>query len=138
MDIQGVDQALVSKLYRANLLKTPADFYSLASQKRALFRLEGLQRKSINNLLTNIEKSKKTPFACLVNALGIPLLGKVKAEKLATVCSNLASLLSASKDFASLAKLLGEKTQKSIVDYLVQTRNYQELERLSEINFSNS
>src|SRR6266508_830763 len=72
MDIKGVSESIIRKLYQVSLLKNKADFYYLEQKKNELLKIEGLQRKSVNNLLNSIEQSKKKPFPCLITALGIP------------------------------------------------------------------
>ena len=95
MDIKGISEVVIRKLYQANLLRTPADFYYLKKKKKELLKIEGLQRKSVNNLLNNVEKTKKKPFFRLITGLGIPLLGNFKARKLTDLYPNLVSFIQA-------------------------------------------
>ena len=82
MDIKGVSEAIIRKLYQINLLRTPVDFYCLEQKESELLKLEGFKEKSVNNLLDSIEASKKKSPSSLLTALGIPLLGQVKSRKL--------------------------------------------------------
>jgi DNA ligase (NAD+) len=70
----------------------PIDFYQLEQKKEELLKLEGFQKKSIDNILSSIENSKKKPLTNLLTALGIPLLSSVKAKKLSIFYPNLASI----------------------------------------------
>ncbi|KLL03666.1 MAG: NAD-dependent DNA ligase [Mycoplasmataceae bacterium CE_OT135] len=137
MDIKGVSEAVIRKLHQANLLKNPADFYYLEQKKKELLKVEGLQRKSVNNLLSSIEQSKKKPFFCLITALGIPLLGSVKAHKLTSLYPNLVSFIQAieKNELEPISKLLGTETQKEIVHYFQKPKNLGILKNIEQFNF---
>ena len=62
-------------------------------KEKAVSIIEDVRKKTVNNILTAIEESKKKPFACLLTALGIPLLSSVKAKKLTNFYPDLTSLL---------------------------------------------
>jgi DNA ligase (NAD+) len=136
MDIKGVSEMLIRKLYQANLLKTPADFYYLEPKKKELLKIEGLQRKSVNNLLNSIEKSKKKPFFCLITGLGIPLLGSVKARKLADLYPNLISFIQAVEEnkLDPIEPKLGTETQKEIINYFQKPKKLLILKELAKVN----
>ncbi|RHZ37295.1 NAD-dependent DNA ligase LigA [endosymbiont GvMRE of Glomus versiforme] len=137
MDIKGVSEAIIRKLYQVNLLKTPTDFYRLEQKKSELLKIEGLQKKSVNNLLNSIEQSKKKPFFCLITALGIPLLGGVKSRKLVSNYPNLGSLLQAveKNELEPIGKLLGTETQKEITHYFQKPKNLEILKDMEKFNF---
>src|SRR5205085_9699828 len=97
LDIKGVSEKNIKKLYENNLLKSPVDFYQLYQKEKQLLKLEGFKKKTVNNILSSIENSKKKPFANLLTALGIPLLSSVKAKKIATFYPSLTSFLAAAK-----------------------------------------
>ena len=95
VDIKGISQKNIEKLYQNNLLKKPTDFYYLAQKRGAIEKLEGFQKKSVDNILFSIENSKKKPLTNLFTALGIPLLSSVKAKKLTAFYPELTSFLAA-------------------------------------------
>ncbi|CAI2185544.1 4281_t:CDS:2 [Funneliformis geosporum] len=90
--IKGLSQKNIEKLYQNSLIKKPIDFYQLDQKREELLKLEGFQKKSIDNILSSIENSKKKPLTNLLIALGIPLLSSVKAKKLSIFYPNLASI----------------------------------------------
>ncbi|CAG8646556.1 10264_t:CDS:2, partial [Scutellospora calospora] len=136
MDIKGISEMVIRKLYQTNLLKTPADFYYLEPRKKELLKIEGLQRKSVNNLLNSVERSKKMPFFCLITALGIPLLGKVKARKLADFYSDLISFIQAIEEnkLDLIGQKLGAETQKEVMNYFQKPKNLSILKELVKVN----
>lgn len=135
MDIKGISEVVIRKLYQVNLLKIPADFYYLEQRKKELLKIEGLQRKSVNNLLSSVEKSKKKPFFCLITGLGIPLLGSVKARKLTDLYPDLISFIQAieKKELDLIGQKLGTETQKEINNYFQRPKNLLILKELVKV-----
>jgi len=136
MDIKGISEAVIRKIYQASLLKSPVDFYYLELKKKELSKIEGLQRKSVNNLLNSVEKSKRKPFFCLITALGVPLLGKVKARKLVELYPDLASFIQTieEKELTLIGQKLGTETQKEVTNYFQKPKNLQILKELVKVN----
>ena len=81
MDIEGLGDKLVEQLVDTNLIKTMADVYELKQQQ--LEDLERMGEKSAQNLLEQIEKSKKTTLARFLYGLGIREVGEATAKLLA-------------------------------------------------------
>jgi DNA ligase (NAD+) len=69
MDVRGFGDANVRKFYELGLLKDIPGIYKLNFKKIA--ELEGFGQKSIENLQTAIENSKKQPLHRLIFGLGI-------------------------------------------------------------------
>ena len=60
MDISGLGESMIQQLIDERLVQNPADLYNLTAAD--LYKLERTGKKSINNLLDSIEKSKSTFF----------------------------------------------------------------------------
>jgi len=135
MDIKGLSQKIIEKLYQAKLLETPIDFYCLKDKKNDLLKLEGFQTKSVANLLNALENSKKKPLANLLVALGIPLISLVKAQKLVQFYPNLESFLQLLKsgDLSNIGNLLGKETQSALEKYFQKENNSRVLEELQKL-----
>ncbi|KLL01564.1 MAG: NAD-dependent DNA ligase LigA [Mycoplasmataceae bacterium RC_NB112A] len=135
MDIKGISQKIIAKLFANNLLKKPTDFYQLAQKREQLLKLDGLEQKSVENMLKAIESSKKKPFANLLTALGIPLLSSVKSKKLTKFYSSLIDFLKAAEnqEWEKFREILGEETQKEIKNYLQNPFHKELLEELNKI-----
>ena len=93
LDIKGVSQKNIQKLYENNLLNRPTDFYQLYQKEKELLELPGFKKKTVDNILNSIENSKQKPFASLLTGLGIPLLSSVKTKKLTEFYPNLSSFI---------------------------------------------
>ena len=79
MDIDGLGPAVIEQLAEKKLLSSPADLYELNLDQ--LVSLERMGKKSSQNLIEAIEKSKQNDLYRLIYALGIPHIG-LKAAKL--------------------------------------------------------
>jgi DNA ligase (NAD+) len=81
MDIEGAGWAVLEQLLERGLVKTRGDFYRLTVDD--LVGLDRFARKSAENLMTSIERSRRRPLARVLNALGIPQVGEQTAIDLA-------------------------------------------------------
>ena len=87
MDIEGLGPAVVEALVKAELVKTPGDLYHLDGEKVAA--LDRMGKKSAENLLAAIERSKQNDLSKLIYAFGIRQVGqkagKILAQKFGTL-----------------------------------------------------
>jgi len=81
MDIEGLGEKLVDQLVEKSLVANPADLYEL--EAATLESLERMGEKSAQNLVAEIEKSRRTELHRFVYALGIPGVGEEVAKILA-------------------------------------------------------
>ena len=81
MDIRSFGAANVQKFYELGFLKDVPGVYQLPFDKIA--ELEGFGEKSIHNLQSAIEESKKQPLHRVIYALGIRYVGETTAKTLA-------------------------------------------------------
>jgi DNA ligase (NAD+) len=81
MDIEGLGEKLVDQLVEKNLVANPADLYKLDAA--TLESLDRMGEKSAQNLVAEIEKSRRTELHRFIYALGIPGVGEEVAKILA-------------------------------------------------------
>lgn len=93
MDIEGLGPAALDQLVRTFSIASPADLYSLTAEQ--LETLERFGKKSAENLVAAIEKSKQNDLSRLLFALGIPHIGAKAAKLLATAFGSMDALLAA-------------------------------------------
>ena len=96
MDIEGMGPSLIEQLLNAGLISSPSDIYRLKEEK--LLTLERFGKKSAENLLKAIEKSKSNDLSKLIFALGIPHVGAAGAKLLAEEFGDLKVLLNATSE----------------------------------------
>ena len=117
MFIEGFGDAIIEDFYNYGYLKRISDFYYLKNKKSELQELEGFGKKSIDNLLLSIEKSKSNSLERLIFGLGIKHVGKKKASILAKYYSNMDNLVNATYEDLKGITDIGDKIAKSISDY---------------------
>ncbi len=91
MDIEGMGEKIVELFVDLNLINDAADIYYLKHSQ--ISTLEGFGEKSANNIITNIENSKKQPLWRLINALGIRGVGEELSKLLAKKFKHLDQLI---------------------------------------------
>jgi DNA ligase (NAD+) len=82
MDIEGAGFAVLEQLLARGLVKGPADFYRLGLED--VMSLDRFARKSAENLIAAIDRSRRRPLARILAALGIRHVGEQTAIDLAT------------------------------------------------------
>src|ERR1700723_31858 len=90
MNIDGMGDALVAQLTDRGLVKNVADIYKLT--KENLLSLERMGEKSAQNILNEIENSKRLPLDRVIYGLGIRFVGQRTAEFLAEHFGSMAAL----------------------------------------------
>lgn len=103
MDIEGLGAKLVVQLVDAGLVTNVADIYSLTLD--SLVPLERMAEKSAENLLSAIERSKRTTLPRFIYALGIRGVGDTVAELVAASFESAEAVLAAPEE--ELAELGG-------------------------------
>ena len=96
MNIDGLGDALVTQLTDRRLVKNVADIYRLT--KDDLLSLERMGDKSAQNVLDEIEKSKKLPLERVIYGLGIRMVGERTAQFLAEHFGSMDALMKAGEE----------------------------------------
>jgi DNA ligase (NAD+) len=96
MDIEGLGEQLVEQLVDKEIVTTPADFYHL--ELSVLADLDRMAKKSAQNVIDALEKSKATTLARFIYALGIRHVGESTAKELARHFGNLDALMAANEE----------------------------------------
>jgi DNA ligase (NAD+) len=128
MDIEGLGDKHVEQLVDHGLISSVADIYDLTQTQ--LEKLERLGEKSAQNLLEQIEKSKKTTFARFLYALGIREVGEATAKQLALHFKNLAALEVASEEMLQSVPDIGPIVAAHIVHFFQEPHNCKVINKL--------
>src|SRR5262249_2668584 len=83
MDIEGLGEKQTEAVWQDGLIKNAADFCRLTEKAMWTEAGEGWGKKSVDNLMGAIEKSKDVPLAKFIFALGIRHVGEITAKLLA-------------------------------------------------------
>jgi len=130
MDIRGIGESQSAMLLREGLVKNIADLYDLKDKKEQLLKLERMAEKSVTNMLNAIEKSKDTPLARVIFALGIRHIGEEMAEILAKHFGSMDRLQNASREELLSVPTVGPKIADSIIAFFRQEENRRIIDRL--------
>jgi DNA ligase (NAD+) len=128
MNIEGMGDALVNQLTERRLVKNVADIYKLT--KDDLLTLERMGDKSAQNVLNEIEASKRLPLERVIYGLGIRFVGERTAEFLAEHFGSLDALMKASEEELQEVNEVGPRIAASIVEFFQEPRNRELVDQL--------
>jgi DNA ligase (NAD+) len=128
MDVDGLGEVLVEQLVARGLVKDLADIYRL--NEESLVALERMGKKSAQNLIEEIDRSRQSSLERLVFALGIRFVGERTAALLADHFGSLDKIAAASVEELEAVFEVGPKVAASIYEFFREPRNQKLLERL--------
>jgi len=128
MNIDGMGEALVNQLTDRGLVKNVADLYKL--NEADLLSLERMGEKSAQNVLREIEASKKLPLERLIYGLGMRFVGERTAQFLAEHFGSLDALMHASEEELQQVNEVGPRIAQSIAEFFQESKNRELVERL--------
>lgn len=129
MNIDGLGEKIVDQLVDKGLVKDVADLY-LKLDLETLAGLERMAEKSAQNLLDEIEASKKNSLARLIYALGIRFVGERTGQLLAEHFGSLDKLAEATVEELTEVHEVGPKVAESIAEFFSEPANRKLVERL--------
>ncbi len=141
MNIDGLGDKIMSQLIEKGLVTDEADIFGLTFEE--LITLDKIEKKSAENLLAAIEKSKQTTLARFLFALGIRHVGEHISELVAKTLGNMESIQHASEEDLAFTKAtkdqketgikgIGKEIAKSLVAYFDNDSNKKLIARLLE------
>jgi DNA ligase (NAD+) len=130
MNIDGLGDKIVDQLVDKGLVKDVADLYAL--KEDAVAGLERMAEKSAQNLLEEIEASKKNSLARLIYALGIQFVGERTGQLLAEHFSSLEELAAAKEEQLEEVPEVGPKVAASVVEFFSEAANRQLIKKLNK------
>ena len=130
MDIEGLGGERITSMIQAELLKSPADLYTLEQDKVAA--LERMGEKSAKKLLTAIEKSKKNDLSRLLFAFGIRQIGQRAARMLAQHFGSMEALQGATLDELVALDDVGEITAHFLLNWFNEPQSRHLIEALKQ------
>ena len=126
-DIEGLGEKQIYLLWGDSFISSPGDIFRLKRHRVALEKKNGLGKRSVENILNAIEKSRTIKLERLIYGLGIPQVGQATARLIAINYQTLTSLravLEKARDKKSLeyAELLnidqvGESVAHDLIDF---------------------
>ena len=134
MDIEGLGVSVCESLINSGLVNSAADLYYLEPQSVA--GLDRMGKKSAENLISAIEKSKEAGLARLVCAFGIRQVGQKAAKVLAAHFADLDSLIAADEDMLTGIPDIGAITASFITEWFANPQSMHLVGRLRDAGVS--
>ena len=136
LNIENLGVETIDLLFEKSIIKDVGDLYKLTTLD--FIGLDGFQSKSIQNILSSIEKSKMVPFRKVLFGLGIRHVGATIAEKLVIEFKSIHNLREASYEELIAVPEIGDRIALSIISFFSKTDNIDLIDRLeqSKVQFS--
>ena len=134
MNIEGMGDALVNQLTDRGMVNNVADIYKLT--KDDLLNLERMGDKSAQNILGEIEASKKLPLERVIFGLGIRFVGERTAQFLAEHFGSMDALMKSSEEELLEVEEVGPRIAASILEFFREPKNRELIEQLRRAGLS--
>jgi DNA ligase (NAD+) len=121
LDINGLGEKLVRQLVDTGLVRSVDDLYRIGTQD--LLGLERMGEKSAENLLQELQNSRRTTLPRFLHALGISQVGETTAKQLARHFGQLAPIMDASEEELQQIPDVGPVVAQSIRHFFAQPHN---------------
>lgn len=121
MNIDGLSDRTLELLISNNLIRNFRDIYHLKEHVGKLCTLDGMGKKSVENLINSVEKSRDVKLENFIAALGIPNIGLSAAKAISKKFNGshydfVLALANDNYDFSQIDDF-GEITNKSLHDW---------------------
>lgn len=88
LDIENLSESTIEKFINLGWLNSIQDIYHLSDHENEIKSLEGFGKRSVEKLLSSIEKSRNTSLERFVYSLSIPLIGKSASKDISKLCED--------------------------------------------------
>ncbi|MBE7065472.1 MAG: NAD-dependent DNA ligase LigA [Ruminococcaceae bacterium] len=132
MNIDGMGPAVISVLLENNLISSIADIYTLKDKTEELLSIERMGKKSVENMLAAIEKSKKNDLYRLIFGLGIRHIGEKTSKMLTEHFADIWEISRATVEELSEIDDFGLITAQSVYDFFGTEQAAHTLSRFAE------
>jgi DNA ligase (NAD+) len=131
MNINKIGEKLIEELFDSGLVTDITGFFKLTPE--ALAKLPRKGEKSINNILSSIEKSKRTTLSKFIYALGIRFVGESVSKLLANHFKTIHAFMNATHEELCQLPDIGPKVAKSISEWISSPKNKALVNQLLEL-----
>jgi DNA ligase (NAD+) len=131
MDIEGVGEQFVRRLWDLGLLRSMPDLYRLTAEQ--LMELDGYGEISARKAIDAIELSKQQAFSRVLFGLNIPDVGWVTAQNIARHFGTVDGLLDAAQEDVMAVDGIGPERAEAIATWFSDETNRQLVAELREL-----
>lgn len=83
LDVENLSESTIEKFINLGWLNSIQDIYHLSNHENKMKTLDGFGKKSVEKLLSSIEKSRNTNLEHYLYSLSIPMIGKSASKMIA-------------------------------------------------------
>ncbi len=130
MNIDGLGPAIIQALLDGGFITGIADLYYLHERRDELENMERMGRKSVENLLNSIERSRQNNIDRLIYGFGIRHIGLRAAQLLSENFESIDALRQAGVEEIAGIYEFGMKTAQSVVTFFKQEQTTDTVEKL--------
>jgi DNA ligase (NAD+) len=131
MDIEGVGEKFVRRLWDAGLLRSMPDLYRLTPEQ--LLELDGYGEISSQKAVEAIHASKSQPFSRVLFGLNIPKTGWILARNLARHFGSVDALVAATQENLEEVEGIGPDRAELVAEWFADGENRALVEELREL-----
>src|SRR5262249_12660422 len=131
MDIEGVGEQFVRRLWAEGLLRSMPDLYRLTPEQ--LMELDGYGEISANHAVAAIQQSRAQPFSRVLFVLNIPRTGWVLARNLAQHFGTVDALIDATQEEIQEVEGIGPDRAEGIAEWFADDQNRALVAELREL-----
>lgn len=144
MNIESLGQGKTALLIQNKLISNVADLYDLrfedllglektiTDEETGKVKTISFREKTVENILSAIDKSREVPFERVLFAMGIRHLGETMAKKLSVHFQNINKLMEATFEDLVAVHEVGEKMASSIREFFADPVNKKIIGRLKD------
>lgn len=132
LNIDGFGEKQIKFFWNKGFLKKTSEIFTIYKYKKEIINLDGWGNKSFENLIQNINKSKKIDLQKFIYSLGIRYIGEINSQTLASYFISINNFLKKAKNSINLENIdgLGPKVIKSLTEFLSYSPNIKEIEKI--------
>ena len=131
MNIDGLSEETLDKFIGKGFIKEYADVYKLNRFEEEIVNMPGFGRKSYENLMASVDKSRKVPVFKLLYSLGVPNIGVANAKVISRYFDyDMDKITKATADELVSVEGVGDVMAKAYVEYFADQDNMAALKNL--------
>ncbi len=134
MDIEGVGEQFVRKLWDEGLLRSMPDLYRLTAEQ--LVGIEGYGEISAARAIDAIDRSRAQPFSRVLFGLNIPKVGWVLARNLARDLGSMTALAEATQERIEQVEGFGPDRAELVTEWFADPENRALVAELAELGLT--
>jgi DNA ligase (NAD+) len=129
LNIDGLSEETLKKLWKETFLYDIASIYQLKHYEKDIIRLEGFGQKAFDKMWAAIEKSRNTTLDRVIAAFGIPMVGRSAGKEISKHFNGDAEAFTKAVrenyDFTVLPDF-GQTMQENLTAWFADQNNFEE------------